>query len=113
MKKKKHLIIDYKKSFKNGCVYSQTITINKHFLNYINKQVKKYKNLSCENKCILLDNIGISYYYEFYIEELIKNQKYVYLGANMLKFIYYYLDINNYDISKIKNRNTRLKIKDL
>ena len=111
--KKKHLTIDYKKSYNNGCVYSQTITINKHFLNYINKQVKKYKNLSCENKIILLDNIGISLYYELYIEELPGNANYIYLGLNMLKFIYYYLDINNYDISKIKYRNTRLKIKDL
>ena len=104
----KKIKVDYKKHIANdGTIYDQTITLPKDFVKYINKNIKYYHNLSEEVKECTAENIGFSKYYDYYLEELKADINF--LTLTQLKFIYYYLNINNYDTKKIKVRNTIIK----
>ena len=108
---KKHITISYQKEWgKDGTVYDQKIKINKDFIKYINKQIKHYHNANYENQCIIADTIGFSTYYDCYLKELDADAKTNYTTQVQLSFIYYYLSINNYDVSRIKRRNTKIKV---
>jgi hypothetical protein len=108
---KKHLIVSYQKAWgKDGTFYDQHIKINKDFIKYINKQIKHYHNADYENKNIIADTIGFSTYYDCYLNELDIRNKYNYLTLTQLSFIYYYLSVNNYDINRIKRRNTIIEV---
>ena len=110
-REKKKVKINYLSSWsESGTHYNQTITLNKDFIKYINKLIKNYHNSSYENKCITAETIGFSTYYDMYLEEIDLTKDYYFLNITQLIFIYYYLRINNYDIKRIKNRNTLLKV---
>jgi hypothetical protein len=103
--------VDYKKHWgKDGTCYSQTITLKKDFLKYINKQIDNYFNSSVEVREIIADNSGISTYYDCYLDKINVEEKYNYLTLTQLLFIEYYLDINNYDTRRVKYRNTIIKV---
>lgn len=105
----KKIKIDYKKHIaKDGTIYDQTITLSKDFVNYINKNIKYYKNASPEVKNCIAEDIGFSIYYDYYLEEI--KEEINFLKMTQLQFIYYYLSINNYDIKRIKTRNTIIKV---
>jgi hypothetical protein len=106
----KKLKVDYKKRWgTDGTVYDQTITLNKDFIKYINKNIKYYHNATDEVKEIITKNIGFSKYYDCYLEELDTTKNINYLYITQLQFIYYYLSINNYDVKRVKLRNTIIK----
>lgn len=107
----KKIVVDYKKTYSSdGCVYNQTITLNKKFIKYINKNIKEYHNSPSDVKDILCKTIGFSKYYDCYLEELNLNKKNIFLTLTQLKYIYYYLSINNYNVKRILHRNTKLNI---
>ena len=108
---KKKIIVSYQKRWgTDGTVYDQTIKLDKSFIKYINKQVRYYHNASNDVKSIICDSVGFSKYYDCYLQELDASAKINYLFLTQLKFIYYYLSINNYDVSRIKARNTIIKV---
>ena len=108
----KKIKVNYKKCWGNdGTCYNQIITLKKDFIKYINKQIRNYWNSSEENKRIIEDSIGFNSYYNFYLEEL-ELSDYIFLNITKLQFIYYYLSINNYDIKRVKCRNTIVKVVD-
>ena len=110
----KKLVIDYKRHWgESGACYNQTITLTSDFIKYINKLIRYYHNASDEVKATICESVGFSSYYDFYLEELPQNENVIYLGLTQLKFVYYHLAMNNYDVSKIKARNTILKIKEV
>ena len=109
--KKKKIIVSYQKSWgTDGTLYNQKIKLDRSFLNYINKLIKHYHNANEENKNIIAENVGFSTYYDCYLDEIDTKQKYNCLFLTQLCFIYYYLSINNYDVSRIKRRNTILEV---
>ena len=111
MTKIKPVKVGYRKNWgSDGTCYTQTITLTKDFAKYINKQIKYYHNASDETKNIICDSVGFSKYYDYYLDEIDTKKSINYLFLTQLSFIYYYLSINNYDISRIKKRNTILKI---
>ena len=110
-RKAKKLIVSYQKRWgSDGTCYNQTIKLDKNFIKYINKQIKYYHNASDEIKNIICDSVGFSKCYDCYLDELNEKESVNYLFLTQLSFIYYYLSINNYDVSRIKIRNTIIKI---
>ena len=112
MKREKRKVkVNYLSSWsENGTHYNQTITLDKKFIKYINKLIKYYHNSSYEVKCITAEKIGFSTYYDCYLKEIDLTKDYYFMNITQLQFIYYYLSINNYDIKRILNRNTLLKM---
>ena len=109
----KNIKVDYKKHWgKDGTVYSQTITLEKDFLKYINKNIDYYFNASSEVKETIADSIGFSTYYDYYLEKLDLKEEYNYLTLTQLRFIAYYLYKNNYDLKRVLHRNTIIKVVD-
>lgn len=107
----KKIKVNYLSSWdESGTHYNQTITIKKDFIKYVNKLIRHYHNSNYENKSITADTIGFSTYYDCYLEEIDTKKDYNFLTLTQLKFIYYYLSINNYDVKRILARNTILKI---
>ena len=107
----KKITVDYKRHFdKNGTCYNQTITLTSDFIRYINKLIKYYQNADDEVQKTICETTCISRYYDFYLEELPQNDNIIYLTLTQLKFIYHHLAINNYDVQKIKYRNTRIRV---
>lgn len=111
MKNKKKIKVNYLQNWnEDGTHYDQTITLKKDFIKYINKLIKHYHNSTYENKCITADSIGFSTYYDCYLKEIDLTKNYYFMNITQLKFIYYYLSINNYDVKRILCRNTLLKM---
>ena len=107
----KKIIVDYKRNWgQDGTCYNQTITLTSDFIRYINKLIKYYQNADDEVQKTICESVGFSKYYDFYLEELPQNENIIYLGLTQLKFIHYHLAINNYDIQRIKYRNTRIRV---
>lgn len=110
MAKIKPVKVSYRKRWgKDGTCYTQAIKLNKSFVKYINKLIKYYWKSSEEVKETFRDNLNISSYYDYYIEEL-KGDKIIPLTLTQLKIVFYYLSINGYDVGRILNRNTLLII---
>lgn len=108
---KKKVKVNYLSSWsEEGTHYDQTITLKKDFIKYINKLIKNYHNSDYENQCITAETIGFSTYYDCYLKEIDLNKNYEFLTLTQLSFIYYYLNINNYDTKRILRRNTLLKV---
>ena len=108
----KKVIVNYCQHWnEEGTHYTQTITIDKSFIKYINKQIKKYHESTAENKNILSGYVGFSTYYDFYLKEIDTTKDKYFLNITQLHFIYYYLNINRYDTRRIKERNTLLLMK--
>ena len=108
-RKLKKVVVSYQKHFdNNGTCYNQVIKLDKSFMKYINKLVRYYFESSYEIQNIIAESVGFSMYYDCYLEELDTKEKYNYLTLTQLSFIYYYLFVNNYDVSRIKRRNTLL-----
>lgn len=112
MAKNKKVIVNYLQHWnEEGTHYTQTITLDKNFIKYINKLIKKYHESNEESKNIISNFVGFSTYYDFYLKEIDTSKNKYFLNITQLKYIYYYLSINNYDIKRIKDRNTLLLIK--
>lgn len=94
----------------DGTHYNQTITLDKNFIKYINREIKNYHNSTSDIKNITADCIGFSTYYDCYLQEIDTTKDYEFLTLTQLKFLYYYLAINNYDTKRILGRNTLLKM---
>ena len=111
MRTPKKIIISYRKNWNNdGTFYNQKIKLNKDFIKYLNKNIRYYHNVSDDVKETICDSVGFSKYYDCYLKELDTKNKYNYTSQVQLSFIYYYLNINNYDVSKIKRRNTIIEV---
>ena len=109
-REKKKVKVNYLSSWsESGTHYNQTITLDKKFIKYINKLIKYYHNSSSEVKNITANSVGFSTYYDCYLKEIDLAKNYYFMNITQLKFIYYYLSINNYDIKRILCRNTLLK----
>lgn len=110
-RKAKKIIVSYQKRWgTDGTCYNQTIKLDKNFIKYINKLIKKYHESDDELKNIICDRVGFSKYYDCYLDELNTKESINYLFLTQLSFIYYYLSINNYDVSRIKRRNTIIQV---
>lgn len=111
MRTDKRIIVDYKKHWgESGTCYSQTIQVNKKFIKYVNKEIKNYWKSDENIKSVYQKSVGFSSYYDCYLKEINIKEKIVFLNLTQLQFIYFYLSLNNYDVSRIKYRNTLLKI---
>lgn len=107
----KNIKVNYRQHWSNdGTHYDQTIKLDKSFIKYINKQIDNYYNSNDENKEIICKTIGFSKYYDCYLQKININEKICFLNLTQLRFIYYYLSINNYIIDRILYRNTMLEI---
>jgi len=108
---KKKIKVNYRQNWSDaGTHYTQTIYLSKKFVDYINLLIRDYHNSSYENKEILASQVGFSIYYDMYLEEIDLEKGYYFMNITQLKFIYYYLNINNYDTKRILYRNTMLKV---
>jgi len=110
-RQKKKVKVNYLQSWDvDGTHFNQTITLDLDFIKYVNKQIRYYHNATSENKEIIANTIGFSTYYDCYVKEIDTTKEYYFMNLTQLSFIYYYLNINNYDTKRILRRNTLLRI---
>ena len=110
-KTRKKVIVNYQQEWSEDRThYTQQITLDKKFLKYINKNIKYYHDASHEVQETIADSVGFSTYYDCYLEPLDLKKSKIFLTLTQLSFIFYYLHINNYDIKRIKRRNTLIKV---
>lgn len=106
----KKIKVNYRQNWgKDGTHYTQTITLDKSFIKYVNKNIKYYFNATPEVRETIANSVGFSTYYDCYLEELDLKETYNFLTHTQLMFIYYYLEVNNYDTRRILDRNTIIK----
>ena len=107
----KKIIVNYTQHWDNeGTHFDQVIKLDKKFIKYVNKLINYYHNSNNEVKEITCNIIGFSKYYDFYLKPIDIKNKVCFLNLTQLRFINYYLILNNFDTYKIKNRNTMLEI---
>lgn len=107
----KKIKVNYRQNWgKDGTHYDQTITLDKSFIKYINKNIRYYFEAAPEVKETIAKSVGFSTYYDCYLEELNEKEAYNYLTLTQLRFIYYYLAVNNYDVKRVLYRNTIIKV---
>lgn len=106
----KKIKVNYRQNWgKDGTHYTQTITLDKGFIKYINKNIRYYFDADYDVKETIAESVGFSTYYDCYLEELDEKETYNYLTLTQLRFIYYYLAVNNYDVKRVLYRNTIIK----